>query len=63
MLADYDNDGYKDLFITNGYLRDFTNQDFLKFDVQEAMMNAPASGKELFGEQGKVQNAKAIYEL
>lgn len=63
LLADYDNDGYKDLFITNGYLRDFTNQDFLKFDVQEAMMNAPASGKELFGQQGKVQNAKAIYEL
>lgn len=31
LLADYDNDGHKDLFITNGYLRDFTNQDFVKY--------------------------------
>jgi hypothetical protein len=31
LFADYDNDGWKDLFITNGYLRDFTNMDFLKF--------------------------------
>lgn len=29
LFADYDNDGWKDLFITNGYLRDYTNQDFL----------------------------------
>jgi hypothetical protein len=31
LLADYDNDGYKDLFITNGYLRDYTNKDFLRY--------------------------------
>ncbi|ADB39045.1 VCBS repeat-containing protein [Spirosoma linguale] len=31
LLADFDNDGYKDLFITNGYLRDYTNKDFLKY--------------------------------
>ncbi len=31
LVADFDNDGWKDLFITNGYLRDFTNMDFLKF--------------------------------
>ncbi|WP_179414576.1 VCBS repeat-containing protein [Mucilaginibacter sp. E4BP6] len=31
LFADYDNDGYKDLFITNGYTRDYTNMDFLKF--------------------------------
>lgn len=31
LLADYDNDGQKDLFVTNGYLRDFTNQDFVKY--------------------------------
>jgi hypothetical protein len=31
LLADYDNDGWKDLFVSNGVLRDFTNQDFLKF--------------------------------
>ncbi|WP_025763436.1 VCBS repeat-containing protein [Dyadobacter tibetensis] len=31
LFADYDNDGYKDLFVTNGYLRDYTNMDFLKY--------------------------------
>ena len=31
LFADYDNDGWKDLFVTNGYLRDYTNMDFLKY--------------------------------
>ena len=31
LFADYDNDGFKDLFITNGYYRDYTNRDFLKY--------------------------------
>ncbi|MBD0259377.1 MAG: VCBS repeat-containing protein [Cytophagales bacterium] len=29
LFADYYNDGRKDLFVTNGYLRDFTNLDFM----------------------------------
>ena len=31
LFADYNNDGWKDLFVTNGYLRDYTNMDFLKY--------------------------------
>ncbi|HSJ66443.1 MAG TPA: VCBS repeat-containing protein [Anditalea sp.] len=31
LFADFDNDGWKDLYITNGYQRDFTNLDFLKY--------------------------------
>jgi hypothetical protein len=31
LVADFDNDGNKDLFITNGYMRDYTNKDFLKY--------------------------------
>ena len=31
LMADYDNDGLKDIFITNGFLKDFTNMDFIKF--------------------------------
>ncbi len=31
LFADYDNDGWKDLYVTNGVLRDFTNMDFLKY--------------------------------
>jgi enediyne biosynthesis protein E4 len=31
LFADFDNDGKKDLFVTNGYFRDYTNRDFLKY--------------------------------
>jgi hypothetical protein len=31
LFADLDNDGWKDLYVSNGYLRDFTNMDFLKY--------------------------------
>ncbi|MGV3559366.1 VCBS repeat-containing protein [Larkinella arboricola] len=31
LLADYDNDGRKDIYITNGYRRDVTDRDFISF--------------------------------
>ena len=31
LLADFDNDGWKDLFISNGILKDMTNLDFVKY--------------------------------
>jgi hypothetical protein len=31
LFADFDNDGWKDLFVSNGYTRDYTNMDFLKY--------------------------------
>ena len=57
LFADYDNDGWKDLYVTNGYTRDYTNMDFLKYmndyiqtkgrlrrdDVLEVLKNMPAS--------------------
>ncbi|WP_034256654.1 VCBS repeat-containing protein [Arenibacter latericius] len=35
LFADLDNDGYKDLYITNGVKRDYTNMDFLNYAVQK----------------------------
>ena len=37
LFADFDNDGLKDLFISNGYKRDNTNLQFLKYTGDEAM--------------------------
>ncbi|SDE73612.1 Repeat domain-containing protein [Pricia antarctica] len=37
LFADLDNDGFKDVFITNGYKRDYTNMDFMNFAVQEKL--------------------------
>ena len=31
LFGDLNNDGWKDLFITNGYFRDITNQDFISY--------------------------------
>lgn len=31
LFGDFDNDGWKDLYVTNGVLRDFTNMDFVKY--------------------------------
>lgn len=33
LFADFDNDGWKDLFVTNGYYRDYTDQDFMTTTV------------------------------
>lgn len=45
LLADFDNDGWKDLFVSNGYLRDFTDMDFMKYTVAEAKMEYASKGK------------------
>ena len=37
LLADYNNDGFKDLFVTNGYGRDMVNRDFMKFYANERL--------------------------
>lgn len=31
LFADFDNDGWKDLFVSNGFVHDYTNMDFLKY--------------------------------
>lgn len=35
LAADYDNDGWKDLMITNGYMRNYLDMDFLSYMVSE----------------------------
>ena len=46
LFADFDNDGNKDLFVTNGYVRDYTNMDFMKFMV-DYQTKVYTTGKEL----------------
>jgi hypothetical protein len=45
LFADYDNDGLKDLFITNGYRQDITNLDFIKFSERASKMGTPEANK------------------
>jgi len=43
LFADYDNDGLKDLFITNGYKQDIINLDFIVYGDKEQSMGMPAA--------------------
>jgi hypothetical protein len=45
LFADFDNDGWKDLFITNGYLRDYTNLDFIMY-LNKVEQNSPRLTRE-----------------
>jgi enediyne biosynthesis protein E4 len=63
LLADFDNDGWKDLFVSNGYFHDYTNLDFIKYmddfvksrgrlqreDVLELIGHMPASNVVNYG--------------
>jgi len=35
LFSDFDNDGNKDLFVSNGYVKDYTDMDFLKFTMDK----------------------------
>jgi len=46
LFGDYDNDGLKDLFITNGYGKDITNLDFIMYGDEKQNMGLPTADKE-----------------
>ncbi|HLZ16888.1 MAG TPA: VCBS repeat-containing protein, partial [Cyclobacteriaceae bacterium] len=60
LLLDVDNDGLKDLFVTNGYLRDFTSMDFLKYTVEDAKRESAMKGEalQLYKLIGKMSSTK-----
>jgi hypothetical protein len=45
LIADFDNDGYKDIIVTNGYPRDVTDHDFMVYRSQPYLS---ASKQEIF---------------
>jgi enediyne biosynthesis protein E4 len=46
LIADFDNDGYKEIFVSNGIYKDVTNQDFVEFLGSE-QIHAAMEGKKI----------------
>ncbi|MCE2895222.1 MAG: VCBS repeat-containing protein [Flammeovirgaceae bacterium] len=53
LIFDIDNDGYKDLFVSNGINHDLTNQDYLQFVTSEDVVQSVLK-------QGKVDYKKLV---
>ncbi|MHA6248287.1 VCBS repeat-containing protein [Pontibacter sp. CAU 1760] len=47
LMADYDNDGIKDIFISNGIVKRPNNMDYIKFATVDSMYHAPEISKSL----------------
>lgn len=59
LFADFDNDGWKDLFVANGYKSDITNMDFITYGKRALFMGTPAANRK---ERLKIlQNYPGIY--
>jgi enediyne biosynthesis protein E4 len=66
LFSDFDNDGYKDLFITNGYVKDNTNMDFIKYRidriVNERRHGQPFSGADLLAKMPSVSMPNYVFQ-
>lgn len=58
LIADFDNDGWKDIFITNGYRRDVTNLDFIVFGQQSSSFGRPEAVR-----KDKLEKLRALPEV
>lgn len=56
LFADFDQDGIQDLYITNGYRRDFTDLDFLKYTYGDEEQKA-------FAENRKVNTLEMVMRM
>jgi hypothetical protein len=65
LFADFDNDGWKDIFIGNGYRKDVTNLDFIFFSMEGSPFGTPeARRKKYLAELERlepVQTSNRIY--
>ncbi len=59
LFADFDNDGYKDIFIANGYRKDVTNLDFVFFGMENNPFGTPEAREKLWRDKfGMVPDVK-----
>jgi hypothetical protein len=59
LFTDFDNDGYRDLVVTNGFPRDVTDHDFIAYRKQSVL---PSSSKELLDQIPQVKLHNYAYK-
>jgi enediyne biosynthesis protein E4 len=47
LMADFDNDGYREIFVSNGIYKDVTEQDFIDFMGSDEQIKAAMEGKKI----------------
>jgi enediyne biosynthesis protein E4 len=66
LLCDFDNDGLKDLFVTNGYKRDNTDIQFIKYSMDQSMQmqqgGSAVSAAEYISHMPSVKEENYIYK-
>src|ERR1700676_4310852 len=45
LFSDFDNDGKKDIFISNGYVKDYTDMDFIKYTMDRTIQERRGAQK------------------
>ncbi|MFT4155979.1 VCBS repeat-containing protein [Parafilimonas sp.] len=63
LFADFDNDGWKDLFVTNGFLRDYTDLDFITYLNQVEQSGTRLSREDLLNMIGKMPSSSVVNYL
>ena len=65
LFADFDNDGWKDLYVSNGYEKDYTNMQFLKFTVDEKLKANQTGGQmdlqQIINQMPSIQEGNFIF--
>jgi len=61
LFADYDNDGLQDLFVSNGYKRDYTNSDFAKYRANQLLQKNAGKNFDSNLEMLKKMNSTKIH--
>lgn len=60
LFADFDNDGWKDLFVSNGYLHDITDRDFIDYTNNLSMFKSQEQANRELLPQVKQQKGKVL---
>ena len=61
LFADFDNDGYRDILVTNGYRKDVTNLDFAEYNAAKSQFGTEEANRKEFKEVLRALEGRKIH--